>query len=121
MLTLTDPATAPLFFDIYSERDRLLGPWRRATMTFKGVTCTSRRHDRRVHLRARQITLRCPTCGYESPGWRLGPERPQLRFAGDPHRHDLRLQATNRPKRSVYRSPVTSGLRPRHARRPEAF
>lgn len=121
MITLADTQTSPFLFDFTNERERLIGPWRRTAMAIKGIACRTRRHGLRINLRARQVTLRCATCGYESPGWQLGPDRPTPRFAGEPDRHTTRLQATNRPDRWLYRGQETTRVRPRHARRPEAL
>lgn len=39
------------------------------------VLCAIHGHDEVLHLEHGRMTLRCMTCGHESPGWTVGPRR----------------------------------------------
>ncbi|HWQ00052.1 MAG TPA: hypothetical protein VNK92_06240 [Vicinamibacterales bacterium] len=62
----------------------------RAIDALRQAYCGLRGHDSLLHFEANRVLLRCTSCGYESPGWEIGPRRPRLRFEGDVERHLLR-------------------------------
>jgi len=47
-------------------------------------------HDRVRKYEQNRVTLVCTSCGHVSPGWELTAPMPQVRYAGDPKRHQLR-------------------------------
>ena len=59
------------------------------------LPCLFRGHDSVLHFENTRISLRCLSCGYRTPGWRLGPDvgyasspvhKLSPRPAGDPAR-----------------------------------
>jgi hypothetical protein len=38
------------------------------------LPCVFQGHDSVLHFESDRISLRCLSCGYRSPGWRLGPD-----------------------------------------------
>jgi hypothetical protein len=40
-----------------------------------------------------RFALECTSCGHVSQGWTVSETKPQLRYAGDPGRHQLRSRA----------------------------
>lgn len=52
--------------------------------------CGLNGHDRYFHTEPGRVTLRCVSCGHDSPGWQTGRPAYQLTHAGDPSRHRLR-------------------------------
>lgn len=57
------------------------------------VLCGLTRHDVLPHFEDARITLRCVSCGHETPGWELNAIPPTVTVPGDPRRHSL-----NRPR-----------------------
>ena len=47
-------------------------------------------HDRVRKYEQNRVALVCASCGHVSPGWELTAPMPQVRYAGDPQRHQLR-------------------------------
>ncbi|HEY8551336.1 MAG TPA: hypothetical protein VIL35_15370 [Vicinamibacterales bacterium] len=54
------------------------------------MLCGFRGHDLVRHYERDRVALQCTSCGHVSPGWHIGGATPQLRYAGDPRRHQLR-------------------------------
>lgn len=52
--------------------------------------CGMRGHDSVLHFEGNRVLLRCTSCGYDSPGWDVGHNRPRPVFEGDAERHLLR-------------------------------
>jgi len=46
-------------------------------------------HDRLVHVEGTRVTMRCTTCGHDTPGWEVSGRGPRRRFEGDVQRHQL--------------------------------
>jgi len=38
------------------------------------LPCVFRGHDSVLHFENNRLSLRCLSCGYRTPGWRLGPD-----------------------------------------------
>src|SRR5512136_1839251 len=38
------------------------------------LPCVFRGHDSVLHFESDRLSLRCLSCGYSTPGWRLGPD-----------------------------------------------
>ena len=57
--------------------------------------CGLKGHDNVLHFERSRFALECSSCGHVSPGWVLDGPSPQVRYAGDAARHQLR----SRPRR----------------------
>jgi hypothetical protein len=60
------------------------------------MLCGLRGHDVVRHYERDRVALQCASCGHVSPGWTVSGSTPQLRYAGDPHRHQLRPKGFRR-------------------------
>ena len=45
-------------------------------------------HHAVLHFEGERMLLRCTSCGHDSPGWDTRGERPRVKLAGDPRRHE---------------------------------
>jgi hypothetical protein len=41
--------------------------------------CGLHGHESLMHFEAARLSMKCTTCGYETPGWDLKPARPTVR------------------------------------------
>jgi hypothetical protein len=46
-------------------------------------------HDTLLHFENERMSLRCVSCGHESPGWELNEAPPTVTVRGDARRHAL--------------------------------
>ena len=46
-------------------------------------------HDALLHFENERMSLRCVSCGHESPGWELNEAPPTVTVRGDARRHAL--------------------------------
>jgi hypothetical protein len=60
------------------------------------MLCGLRGHDLVRHYERDRVALACASCGHVSPGWTVSGTAPQLRYAGDPHRHQLQSRSVRR-------------------------
>ena len=60
------------------------------------MLCGIRGHDVVRRYERDRVALECASCGHVSPGWTVSGAKPQLRYAGDPGRHQLRPRASVR-------------------------
>ena len=93
------------------------------------LPCVFRGHDSVRHFENNRISLRCLSCGYRTPGWRLGPDVGHAsspvhelspRPAGDPARPRVIFDKTSG---SAFAAPVARADRTDNAsaaRRPRA-
>jgi hypothetical protein len=51
--------------------------------------CGFRGHDALLHFEGERISLRCVSCGHETPGWDLDATPPTVTARGDARRHAL--------------------------------
>jgi hypothetical protein len=51
--------------------------------------CGLHGHDTLLHFDKDRMSLRCVSCGHETPGWELNEARPTVTMRGDAHRHAL--------------------------------
>lgn len=51
--------------------------------------CGLRGHDRLLHMGEHSMTLRCASCGHDTPGWDLNEVPPTVTVRGDARRHRL--------------------------------
>jgi hypothetical protein len=49
--------------------------------------CALRGHDILLHLEHDRISLRCASCGHETPGWDLNAVPPTITIRSDARRH----------------------------------
>ena len=48
----------------------------RAYDVVRQFVCGLHGHDALLHFETARLSMRCTTCGYETPGWDLKPARP---------------------------------------------
>lgn len=53
----------------------------RVTSGISHVLCAVHGHDEVLHFERGRVSLRCMTCGHESPGWTVGPKQYTDRMA----------------------------------------
>jgi hypothetical protein len=58
----------------------------RAAEQFRQFCCSLHGHDALLHFEQGRISLQCTSCGYETPGWDLRPEKAQSAAIGKPSR-----------------------------------
>ena len=51
--------------------------------------CGLRGHDTLLHFDKDRMSLRCVSCGHETPGWELNEVPPTVTMRGDSRRHVL--------------------------------
>jgi hypothetical protein len=51
--------------------------------------CAIHGHDTMLHFQHERMSLRCVSCGHETPGWTLNQARPTVKLRGDARRHAL--------------------------------
>ncbi len=61
----------------------------RAMGTIKQTLCGLGGHDTLLHFEDDRMSLRCVSCGHETPGWELNQARPAITVRGDARRHAL--------------------------------
>lgn len=73
-------------------------------LTFRTIgqfICGLSGHDRVRKYEQNRVALVCASCGHVSPGWELTAPMPQVRFAGDPKRHQLHQTPARVTRRRV--------------------
>jgi hypothetical protein len=51
--------------------------------------CGLHGHDTLLHFEQERMSLRCVSCGHETPGWELNEAPPTVKLQGDIRRHAL--------------------------------
>jgi hypothetical protein len=51
--------------------------------------CGLHGHDTMLHFEQERMSLRCVSCGHETPGWELNEVPPTVTMRGDARRHAL--------------------------------
>jgi hypothetical protein len=59
----------------------------RALDWLRQAFCGLHGHDTMLHFEQERISLRCVSCGHETPGWELNEARPTVTMRGDHRRH----------------------------------
>ena len=54
------------------------------------VACGVRGHEMLWHYERDRVNLECGRCGHSTKGWDCKGTSPQLRYAGDARRHELK-------------------------------
>ena len=63
----------------------------RALTWIRQAYCALHGHDRLLHFEKDRMSLRCASCGHDSPGWELKEiPRPTMRLRGETRRPALR-------------------------------
>jgi hypothetical protein len=52
--------------------------------------CGLHGHDTVMRFEEERMSLRCVSCGHETPGWELNEARPTVTMRGDSRRHALK-------------------------------
>ena len=53
------------------------------------IICGLHGHDTLLHFNKDRMSLRCVSCGHETPGWELNEVPPTVTIRGDARRHAL--------------------------------
>lgn len=61
----------------------------RAVTKLGQLLCGVRGHDAMMHFEGKRVTMRCTSCGHDTPGWEIADRGPRRRFEGDERRHRL--------------------------------
>jgi hypothetical protein len=61
----------------------------RAATRLGQLLCGVRGHDTMMHFEDKRVTMRCTSCGHDTPGWEVAERAPRRRFDGDARRHQL--------------------------------
>ena len=56
---------------------------------FRQMYCGLHGHDTLLHFDKDRMSLRCMSCGHETPGWELNEVPPTVTIRGDKRRHAL--------------------------------
>jgi hypothetical protein len=51
--------------------------------------CALHGHDTLMHFEQERMSLRCVSCGHETPGWELNETPPTVTVRGDARRHAI--------------------------------
>jgi hypothetical protein len=51
--------------------------------------CGLHGHDALLHFGQERMSLRCASCGHETPGWELNEVKPTITMHGDARRHAI--------------------------------
>ena len=57
--------------------------WLRQTL------CGLHGHDTMLHFEQERMSLRCASCGHQTPGWELNEVKPTITMRGDARRHAI--------------------------------
>jgi hypothetical protein len=60
-----------------------------AAEQLRQMFCGLRGHDTLLHFEDERMSLRCVSCGHETPGWELNEAPPTVTVRGDARRHVL--------------------------------
>jgi len=65
------------------------GGFARAMGMLSQLFCGLRGHDTLLHFEDERMSLRCVSCGHETPGWELNEVPPTVTVRGDARRHAM--------------------------------
>ena len=71
-------------------RFSLMGLMELAMKRVGQIACGVRGHEMLWHYERDRVNLECGRCGHASKGWDVKGASPQLRYAGDARRHELK-------------------------------
>jgi hypothetical protein len=61
----------------------------RAVIRLGELLCGIRGHEMVMHFEHKRVSMRCTSCGHDTPGWEIAERAPRKRFDGDARRHLL--------------------------------
>jgi hypothetical protein len=61
----------------------------RVTTWLRQTVCGLGGHEALLHFEEERMSLRCVSCGHETPGWELNEAPPTVTVRGDARRHAL--------------------------------
>jgi len=61
----------------------------RVTRRLRQMICGLHGHDTFLHFDKDRMSLRCVSCGHETPGWELNEAPPTVTIRGDKRRHAI--------------------------------
>ncbi|HEX3646665.1 MAG TPA: hypothetical protein VHT95_13715 [Vicinamibacterales bacterium] len=67
--------------------DERTGGFARMMESLRQMFCGLRGHDTLLHFEDERMSLRCVSCGHETPGWELNEVPPTVTVRGDARRH----------------------------------
>jgi hypothetical protein len=82
-------------------RPTLAGVVEAAARRVGQLACGVRGHEMLWHYERDRVMLECGRCGHASKGWDVKGASPQLRYAGDARRHELRPTLTIATRKSA--------------------
>ena len=65
------------------------GGFGRMMESLRQMFCGLRGHDTLLHFEDERMSLRCVSCGHETPGWELNEVPPTVTMRGDARRHAI--------------------------------
>ena len=65
------------------------GVFARVMESLRQRLCGLRGHDTLLHFEDERMSLRCVSCGHETPGWELNEVPPTVTVRGDARRHAI--------------------------------
>ena len=65
------------------------GGFARMMTTMNQLFCGLRGHDTLLRFENERMSLRCVSCGHETPGWELNEVPPTVTVRGDARRHAI--------------------------------
>ena len=65
------------------------GGFARLTTKLSQLVCGMGGHDTLLHFEDERISLRCASCGHETPGWQLNETPPTITVRGDARRYNV--------------------------------
>jgi hypothetical protein len=83
------PMTAPKGLRETTSSNTSSGWYARLMETLRQTSCGLRGHDTLLHFEDERMSLRCVSCGHETPGWELNEVPPTVTVRGDARRHAL--------------------------------
>jgi len=69
------------------EEEKIEGFGRKLVDRMRELFCGLRGHDTMLHFDKDRMSLRCVSCGHETPGWELNEVPPTVTARGDARRH----------------------------------
>jgi hypothetical protein len=66
-----------------------IGMLGRAVEFMHQTLCGLRGHDSLLHFEEERMSMRCVSCGHDTPGWELNEVPPTVTVRGDARRHAL--------------------------------
>jgi len=72
-----------------AEDGKMVGFGGRVMDRLRQMFCGLHGHDTLLHFDKERMSLRCVSCGHETPGWELNEVPPTVTIRGDRRRHAL--------------------------------